>query len=43
LKGNPKEYGFSEYKGMRTQIGGILTLLVTIKTQVEYDGLRRGE
>jgi len=28
---------------MRTHIGGILTLLVTIKTQVEYDGLRRGE
>jgi len=28
---------------MRTHIGGILTLLVTIKTHVEYDGLRRGE
>jgi len=28
---------------MRTHIGGILTVLVTIKTYVEYDGLRRGE
>jgi len=34
---------FSECKGMRTQIGDILTLPVTIKTQIECDGLRRGK
>ena len=42
FKGNSKENGFSKCKGMRTHIGGILTLPVTIKTHVEYDGLRRG-
>jgi len=43
FKGNSKEDGFSKCKGMRTHIGGIMTFLVTIKTQVEYDGLRRDE
>jgi len=41
-KGNSKEMVLVNVRAWG-HIGGILALLVTIKTQVEYDGLRRGE
>jgi len=43
IQENSKEGGFSKCKDMRTHIGGILTLLITIKTHIEYNGLCRGE
>jgi len=43
FQGNSKEDGFSKCKDMRTHIGGILMLLITIKTHIEYNGLCREE